>query len=204
SLARARPYARWVADSLVFGEQGEPVAVSEADLAARHAVHRHTRAALSVMLRPIAQTGRDPVYSMGDDAPIPPLAGRARPLASYFRQRFAQVTNPAIDHERERTVMSVATLVGLRAALDADGPLTRVVALPSFLVTPQGLTALEPAEVDGTFDADEGLSAAVERVADACADLASGGAIAVCVTDRDAGGAPPAVSSLLAGVDGAR
>ncbi len=54
------------------------------------------------MLRPIAQTGHDPVYSMGDDAPIAPLAGRARPLASYFRQRFAQVTNPAIDHYRER------------------------------------------------------------------------------------------------------
>jgi hypothetical protein len=135
---------------------------------------------------------------MGDDAPIPPLAGRARPLASYFRQRFAQVTNPAIDHERERTVMSVATLVGPRAALDADGPLTRVVALPSFLVTPQGLTALEAAEVDGTFDADEGLSAAVERVADACADLASGGAVAVCITDRAAGGSRAVVPSLLA------
>ena len=94
------------------------------------------------MLRPIAQTGHDPVYSMGDDAPIAPLAGRARPLASYFRQRFAQVTNPAIDHYRERTVMSVATLVGARAPLDAEGPLPPLVVLPSFLVTPDGLAAL--------------------------------------------------------------
>ena len=74
------------------------------------------------MLRPIAQTGRDPVYSMGDDAPIAPLAGRARPLASYFRQRFAQVTNPAIDHYRERTVMSVATLARAALAARVRGP----------------------------------------------------------------------------------
>ena len=112
------------------------------------------------MLRPIAQTGQDPVYSMGDDAPIAPLAGRARPLASYFRQRFAQVTNPAIDHYRERAVMSVATLVGARAPLDAEGPLPHLVVLPSFLVTPDGLEALQPDEVDATFTADEGLAAA--------------------------------------------
>ena len=75
------------------------------------------------MLRPIAQSGQDPVYSMGDDAPIAPLAGRGRPLASYFRQRFAQVTNPAIDHYRERAVMSVSTLLGARAPLDAESAL---------------------------------------------------------------------------------
>ena len=198
SLARARPYARWVSDSLVFGEQGEPLAVPEEDLAARHALHGYTREELSLMLRPIAQTGRDPVYSMGDDAPIAPLAGRARPLASYFRQRFAQVTNPAIDHERERAVMSVATLVGPRAPMDADGPLASLVALPSFLVTPDGLAALEPADVDATFGAEEGLSAAVERLADACADLAAGGATAVCISDHAAGGSRAAIPSLLA------
>ena len=129
-LARAQPYARWVDESSRSREQGEPLAAPEGDLAARHALHGYTREELSLMLRPIAQTGRDPVYSMGDDAPIAPLAGRARPLASYFRQRFAQVTNPAIDHYRERTVMSVATLVGPRAPLDAEGPLPPLASLP--------------------------------------------------------------------------
>ena len=128
------------------------------------------------MLRPIAQTGQDPVYSMGDDAPIAPLAGRARPLASYFRQRFAQVTNPAIDHYRERAVMSISTLIGARAPLDAEGVLPPLVVLPSFLVTPAGLAALEAPEIDATFSAAEGLGAAVERVADACVELAEGGA----------------------------
>ena len=124
-LASRKPYAAWVEESVRFADQGEPLPAPEGDLGTRHVLHGYTREELSLMLRPIAQTGQDPVYSMGDDAPIAPLAGRGRPLASYFRQRFAQVTNPAIDHYRERTVMSVATLVGARAPLDAEGRLPR-------------------------------------------------------------------------------
>ena len=78
----------------------------------RHVLHGYTREELNGMLRPLAQTGHDPVYSMGDDSAIAPLAGRGRPLATYLRQRFAQVTNPAIDHLRERLVVSVSTLLG--------------------------------------------------------------------------------------------
>jgi glutamate synthase domain-containing protein 2/glutamate synthase domain-containing protein 1/glutamate synthase domain-containing protein 3 len=197
-LAARKPYAGWVEETARFGEQGAPVAAPDADLGARHALHGYTREELSLMLRPIAQTGQEPVYSMGDDAPIAPLAGRARPLASYFRQRFAQVTNPAIDHYRERTVMSVATLVGGRPPLGVQGPLAPLVVLPSFLVTPAGLEALEPRLVDATFDAEEGLSAAVERVADAAAELAAAGATAVCLSDEAAGGDRAPIPSLLA------
>jgi glutamate synthase (ferredoxin) len=197
-LAARKPYAAWVEETARFGEQGEPVASTESDLGARHALHGYTREELSLMLRPIAQTGQEPVYSMGDDAPIAPLAGRARPLASYFRQRFAQVTNPAIDHYRERTVMSVATLVGARPPLGVEGPLAPLVVLPSFLVTPSGLEALEPERVDATFAADEGLSAAVERVADAAAELAASGATAVCLSDEAAGNGRAPIPSLLA------
>ena len=119
-LGRREPRAR---------REGAPVAEPDGRPAARHALHGYTREELNVMLRPIAQAGQEPVYSMGDDAPIAPLAGRARPLASYFRQRFAQVTNPAIDHYRERTVMSVATLVGARAPLGTEGALPPLIAL---------------------------------------------------------------------------
>jgi glutamate synthase domain-containing protein 2/glutamate synthase domain-containing protein 1/glutamate synthase domain-containing protein 3 len=197
-LAARKPYAAWVEDTVRFGAQGEPAVVPSGDLAARHALHGYTREELSLMLRPIAQTGQEPVYSMGDDAPIAPLAGRARPVASYFRQRFAQVTNPAIDHYRERTVMSVATFVGARPALGVDGPLEPLVVLPSFLVTPDGLAALKPERVDATFDASEGLAAAVERVADACVASVEAGATAVCLDDDAAGGSRAAIPSLLA------
>ena len=59
---------------------------------------------------------------MGDDTALPPLAGRARPLYSYFRQRFAQVTNPPIDHLRERFVFSLRTLLGDRSPILVESP----------------------------------------------------------------------------------
>ena len=197
-LARRKPYAEWVEASVSFLDAGEPSEAPEGDLGPRHVLHGYTREELSLMLRPIAQTGRDPVYSMGDDAPIAPLAGRARPLASYFRQRFAQVTNPAIDHYRERTVMSVATLVGPRSQPESEGPLPELIVLPTFLLTPVGLAQLRAVEVDATFTAAEGLGPAVERIADACASLVREGAARVCLTDAAAGGDRAAIPSLLA------
>ena len=187
-LARRRPYAEWVAASIERSEIGEPEPAPESDLAARQALHGYTREELNVMLRPIAQTGRDPVYSMGDDAPIAPLAGRSRPLASYFRQRFAQVTNPAIDHLRERAVMSVATLLGPRAPLDHEGPGAAADGPAGVSAAPRRARDAGPDRVDATFTADEGLAAALERIAAAAAGLVRGGARLVCVSDTAAGG----------------
>ena len=197
-LAARRPYGAWVAESIEQRSAGEPAPAPEADLSPRHALFGYTREELNVMLRPIAQTGHDPVYSMGDDAPIAPLAGRARPLASYFRQRFAQVTNPAIDHTRERAVMSVRTLLGPRAGVDVDGPLPHMLELPGFLLTPAGLEELAPVRIAITFGEGEGLGAAVERVADDCVAAVAGGAELVCLTDAEAGGSLAAIPSLLA------
>ena len=149
------------------------------------------------MLRPIAQSGQEPVYSMGDDAPIAPLAGRARPLASYFRQRFAQVTNPAIDHYRERTVMSVATLVGAAAAARGRGAAAdRSSCCRRSSSPPPGSRRSSTRSSTRPSTAAEGLSAAVERVADAAAALVEAGAAAVCLSDATAGGERAAIPSL--------
>ena len=146
-LASRRPYAALGRrEHRGSASRASPTAAPDGELAARHALHGYTREELSLMLRPIAQTGQEPVYSMGDDAPIAPLAGRARPLASYFRQRFAQVTNPAIDHYRERTVMSIATLVGAAAAARCRrSAATARRACRRSSSPPTGLEALEPA-----------------------------------------------------------
>ena len=93
---------------------GEPLPPPSHSLDARHVLHGYTREELRAVLRPLAQSAHDPVSSMGDDSAIAPLAGRGRPLTSYLSQRFAQVTNPAIDHLRERAVMSVSTILGPR------------------------------------------------------------------------------------------
>ena len=80
---------------------------------------------------------------MGDDTALPPLAGRARPVTSYLRQRFAQVTNPPIDHLRERHVMSLRTLVGARAPLLGEHPrAARLLELESFFAFPSAVGQL--------------------------------------------------------------
>ena len=151
------------------------------------------------MLRPLAQTGHDPVSSMGDDASIAPLAGRARPFSTYLRQRFAQVTNPAIDHLRERLVMSVATLLGPRVdVLGVDGPPPRLTVLPGFLLYPSGLESLSPLRLDATFTGEEGLGRALDRIVVLAESAVAAGAELVCLSDRDAGGERAPVPAILA------
>ena len=198
-LAHRRPYGEWVAASTVHCDVGEPGKASEADPNTHHVLHGYTREELAAMLRPLAQTGHDPVYSMGDDSAIAPLAGRARPLTTYLRQRFAQVTNPAIDHLRERLVMSAATLLGPRAAaLEAEGPLPRLRVLPGFLLYPSGLDSLSPLRLDATFTEEEGLRRALDRLVALAASAVTAGAELICLSDREAGGERAPVPALLA------
>ncbi len=198
-LARRHPYGRWVAESTAPASIGEPLAPPSHSLDDRHVLHGYTREELNAVLRTLAQTGHDPVSSMGDDSPIPPLAGRARPLSTYLRQRFAQVTNPAIDHLRERIVMSVATLLGPRpASVAAEGPLATIAVLPGFLLYPSGLEGLDPVRLDATYSAEEGLAAALKRLAGQAEASVSGGAALVCLDDREAGGDRAPIPALLA------
>ena len=76
------------------------VAAAE-DVSAMQRGFGYTKEDLNIILKPMAASGKDAVWSMGDDAPLAMLARGPRPLYGYFRQRFAQVTNPAIDPLRE-------------------------------------------------------------------------------------------------------
>ena len=92
---------------------------------------------------------------MGDDTALPLLAGRARPLYTYFRQRFAQVTNPPIDHLRERHQFSLRTILGGRAPLLTEGPETaRGTEFESFFLYPDALESLGYTRLDATFETD--------------------------------------------------
>ncbi|HZC29833.1 MAG TPA: glutamate synthase central domain-containing protein, partial [Gaiellaceae bacterium] len=93
-IARKRPYARWSRATLVPRDAGRPVDPPAGDLTPRQIRAGYTREELTLLLRPAAATGHEPVSSMGEDTALPPLASRARPVTSYLRQRFAQVTNP--------------------------------------------------------------------------------------------------------------
>src|SRR5205085_9323337 len=122
---------------------GEPAEPPVSDLTTRHVANGYTREELNVILRPIASHGHEPTSSMGDDTALAPLAGRARPLYSYFKQRFAQVTNPPIDHLRERRVFSLRTLLGGRSPILVEGPeAARGIELESFFLFPDAPEAL--------------------------------------------------------------
>ena len=199
AMARRRPYRDWVAHSIVRADVGAPLEPVESSLDARHVLHGYTREELNAMLRPLAQSGHDPVSSMGDDTAIAPLAGRDRPLTTYLRQRFAQVTNPAIDHLRERLVMSVSTFLGERSpSLVAEGPLPRLTVVPGFLLYPNRVDTLEPCVLDATFADEEGLRSALDRLVVLAENAVAAGNTILCLSDADAGGEKAPVPALLA------
>ena len=147
-LAAAGTYAHWAHDGFLTFGPGEPVmeVPDPDDIAARQAVHGYTQEELAMVLRPMGADGKEPTFSMGDDSPLPPMAGRPRPLHHYLKQRFAQVTNPPIDPLREHRVMSLRTLLGPRAPiLTEHEDATRLLRLESFLLYPDAVDQL----VDG-------------------------------------------------------
>jgi glutamate synthase (ferredoxin) len=198
-LACARPYGRWLEDWRREASIGAPAAVPEEDLSARHVLFGYTREELTMIVRPSAAQGHEPTSSMGDDTALPPLAGRARPLFSYFRQRFAQVTNPAIDHIRERFVMSLSTLLGARGPLLVEAPDNAAgIELESFFLFPSALDELAIVRIDASFDPAEGLEGACARLANAAETAVREGHGMLLVSDRDASPERPPVPILLA------
>jgi glutamate synthase (ferredoxin) len=198
-LAHMRPYGRWLEEWRREASTGEPVSPTEEDIAARHVLFGYTREELTVIVRPSASHGHEPTSSMGDDTALPPLAGRARPLFSYFRQRFAQVTNPAIDHIRERFVMSLATLLGARGPLLVEAPEDAAgIELDSFFLFPSALDDFAVVRIDASFDLTEGLEAACARLAKAAETAVREGHGMLLISDADASPERPPVPSLLA------
>jgi len=143
ALASSRPWSRWLATHLREASSGKPMPAPEEDLTAAQVAFGFTRELISTVLRPMATGGKEPTASMGDDTPPAPLAATLRPVSHFLRQRFAQVTNPPIDHLRERHVLSRRTLLGPRAALLAELPgAASLVELETFLLTPDGVERL--------------------------------------------------------------
>ena len=204
-LAARRPYGAWIADHLVEASSGMPVEVPPADLVARQVAAGYSKEEFTVVIRPMAVDGHEPTSSMGDDTPQPPLATFARPVFSFLKQRFAQVTNPPIDHLRERHVMSITTRLGPRSPLlHEEHDAARLREYKTFLLFPSGvdeLAELGAPRLDATFDIFEGpdgLEAACLRLADEAEDSARAGAPFVIVSDRAAGPDRVAVPSPLA------
>ncbi|MGN6809283.1 MAG: glutamate synthase large subunit, partial [Thermomicrobiales bacterium] len=153
-LAARAPWAEWVAARQTTLPVARPDApgldLETADLL--HAQRRFGYSAedLRIVLTPMGAEGHEAVWSMGDDAPLAVLSGKPRGLADYFRQRFAQVTNPPIDPLRERAVMSLDVWLGARTGLLSAGAVkSPLVHLTSPVLTPATLAGLLDLKVEG-------------------------------------------------------
>ena len=176
-------------------------------LRARQVMHGYTHDELDHLLEPMARDGKDPVGSMGDDTPLSVLSEYNRPLFSYFRQLFAQVSNPPLDYIREELVTSVETRLGEQRNLLTETPAhARQVVLGSPILTDDELRRLRGldangmtvGEVDITYDPTQtDLASAVERVREEASAAAEEHEILV-LSDRNAGPNRVAMSSLLA------
>jgi glutamate synthase domain-containing protein 2/glutamate synthase domain-containing protein 1/glutamate synthase domain-containing protein 3 len=196
--ARQQPYGEWLHAHRVSGSIGEPAVEVPSDLVRRQVAHGFTREEITLVIGPSAATGKEPTFSMGDDTPLAVLSRHERPLYGFFKQRFAQVTNPPIDHLRERSVMSLRMLLGRRAPLLRDDPkAARLLELESFLLyrPPDGV------RLDATWPADEGppgLRPALELLAHAAIRETKWGARVLLVSDEAIGPDRAPVPSLLA------
>ncbi|MPZ13327.1 MAG: glutamate synthase large subunit [Chloroflexi bacterium] len=215
-IASERPYGQWLRRKLarlhgpgvVVAKNGAGDA--EEDLLAQQRAFGYSHEDVDLILDPMGSEGHDAVFSMGDDTPLTVLSAHTRPFYAYFKQRFAQVTNPPIDSLREELVMALNTYAGARpsmleeteehAALVElaspvlmDGELEHLKQLPEAHLKSKALPC--------HFDPAAGPSAlepALEKLCDAAVDAVRGETALLILSDRGIGARRAPVPMLLA------
>jgi hypothetical protein len=116
TLADAKPYAEWIERIRVKLDEVESGKTrplkSAVPLLDRQQAFAYTQEDLKFILQPMSAAGEEPVGSMGNDSPLAVLSNKNKTVYHYFKQLFAQVTNPAIDPIREELVMSLVSFIG--------------------------------------------------------------------------------------------
>ena len=176
-LAAAEPYAQWLESAQYKLKDLDDVEVAEAPpandptaLLDRQQAFGYTQEDVARFLEPMATYGEDPIGSMGTDTPIAVLSARSRLLYDYFKQNFAQVTNPPIDPIREELVMSLVSMIGPRPnllghdagthkRLEVDQPVLTNADLDKIRSVEEALDgAFRTETIDITWDAKSGVS----------------------------------------------
>ena len=123
-ICNSNPYKDWNKNinNLLSIQEEEPEEISENDLMAKLRSFGYTTETMQFMLLPLVSELRDPLGSMGNDAALACLSDKPRLLFDYFKQLFAQVTNPAIDSIREEVIMSLECLIGPEGNLVENSP----------------------------------------------------------------------------------
>ena len=219
SLAATQPYREWLAANKVCGRDLEDSGGDEErsapgpvlDEAARlrlQRIHGYTREDLRLLLAPMAAKGEEPLGAMGDDSALAVLSEGPQLLYAYFKQLFAQVTNPPIDPIRESLVMSLRTLLGRQGNLVSPGPgHCRQIELDGPVLSDRRLAAISRSRleglactrVDALFPAREGgLREGLDRLRDAAACAVKKGAAILVLSDRETDEEHAPIPALLA------
>ncbi len=212
-VATRRPYRDWYARSSVrFAEleSSEQVTISDQPLHRRQRAFGYSQEDLRVLLSPMARDGQEPVGSMGNDISLAVLSDQAPALFSYFKQLFAQVTNPPIDPIREEIVMSLQTSLGSERNLFAetrehahklilDRPILLNRELETLRHVSHELFAARTIDITWSVtDGAQGLEPALDRVCAEAHEAIGEGVNIIVLSDRLTGPRRVPIPSLLA------
>ena len=219
SLAAELPYGAWLAAGLIDLEDlpmRRALTPQYSRLVSFQRQFGYTEEEIRLVLEPMVKTGSEPLTSMGDDTPLAVLSRRPRLLYDYFRQLFAQVTNPPLDAIREELITSLSSSVGPEGNLLEPGPRScHQIMLPGPVLTNDELATLlyvnedglvpgwHSFAVDGLFAAKgqgspgERLQAALDQVCAQVEDAVVSGASVIVLSDRHANADAVPIPSLL-------
>ncbi len=153
-LAKAHTYADWIDSYKITLDQlpspAQPPMPRHEHIRQQQQAFGYTVEDLKVVIAPMAMDGQEPVGSMGDDTPVAILSNKPKPFYNYFKQLFAQVTNPPIDPIREEVVMSLTQYVGPARNILEPGPEhCRMLELDQPIIGDQELEQLRQADIEG-------------------------------------------------------
>ena len=213
-LAKAHPYREWLNENRVQLEKlksGRKVDNAVSDYAQKLVMFGFGQEDIDKTIVPMATAGQEPVAAMGNDTPLAVVSDRPQVLFNYFRQQFAQVTNPAIDPIREELVMSLTEYIGAVGTniLTPDASNCKMVRLPQPVLTNTQLDILCNIRYKGfktqklamLFDmeqGEEGLRKALDDLCHAAEASVDEGVNYIILTDRDIDEKHAAIPSLLA------
>ncbi|MHC4870639.1 MAG: glutamate synthase large subunit [Planctomycetota bacterium] len=214
TVCRSKPYRRWLsANRVVLRGLFEGTAGIQPDvekLFERQQAFGYTREDLENIILPMVVDGKEPIGSMGDDTPLAVLSDKPVLLYNYFKQLFAQVTNPPIDPIREELVMSLTTYIGRQGDLLSESPEhVRMLKLATPILTNDDLSRIRNAGLDEfrnktldmTFSVSKGeagLSEAIENLCLEAEKYSREGCTIIILSDRDIGPGRAAIPALLA------
>jgi len=215
-LKNMRPYREWLRDHAIrlnanpeLEEQLVDKGLTGDALKAAQKMFMVTFEERDQLLRPIAESGQEAVGSMGDDTPMAVLSRQVRHVTDYFRQQFAQVTNPPIDPLRESIVMSLETCLGREQNVFEQGPehADRIIISSPVLSNSkmQQIRSIErpgyeAVDINLNYAEEEGLQAAITRICEEAAQAVRDGKTLIVLTDKNIRqGLLPANAALATG-----